>query len=245
MAPRTPVASRAGPRAPPRSRSRRAPRAARAASLPRTSLHDASGSPSPSTPSATSDSPTPASGTSRTPSHTCVGHDRHSAVRRRCSCTRPRTAPPKPGARPWRPRRRTASRPWPAPPTASAKYLLGPVAVDGKDITGASAGIPQNGTAWVVNVSFNSAGSQAFGDTTKAIYQKQSPQNQFAIVLDGQVVSAPGAQRPDLRRRRDQRQLHPAGRHHAGQPAEVRLAAAAVRRGRDADHLPDARAATS
>ncbi len=71
------------------------------------------------------------------------------------------------------------------------KYLLGPVAVDGKDITGASASIPSSSTAWTVNVAFNSTGSKAFGDTTGAIYQNPSPRNQFAIVLDGQVISAP------------------------------------------------------
>ena len=71
------------------------------------------------------------------------------------------------------------------------KYLLGPVAVDGKDITGASASIPSNSTAWTVNVSFNGTGSKNFGDTTGAIYKNPSPRNQFAIVLDGQVISAP------------------------------------------------------
>jgi preprotein translocase subunit SecD len=161
--------------------------------VPRTSLRDASGSPSPS-PSATTSAPTPTAsattGTSPSPSPSASATtDTPSAATvalyktADCSTEAGRQAV-------------AAKQTDNAPAVAcsvdgTTKYLLGPVAVDGKDITGASAGIPQNGTAWVVNVNFNSAGSQAFGDTTKAIYQKQSPQNQFAIVLDGQVISAP------------------------------------------------------
>jgi len=78
----------------------------------------------------------------------------------------------------------------------SIKFLLGPVAVDGSDITNASAGIPQNSTAWVVNLTFNSTGNKNFGDTTTALYKNSPPKNQFAIVLDGQVVSAPAVNEP-------------------------------------------------
>jgi preprotein translocase subunit SecD len=162
--------------------------------VPRTSLRGASGSPSPS-PSATTSAPTPTSsgstgsGPSPSPSASATTTDTPSAETvalyktADCSTEAGRQAV-------------AAKQTDTAPAVAcsvdgTTKYLLGAVTVDGKDITGASAGIPQNGTAWVVNVNFNSAGSQAFGDTTKAIYQKQSPQNQFAIVLDGQVISAP------------------------------------------------------
>jgi preprotein translocase subunit SecD len=72
------------------------------------------------------------------------------------------------------------------------KYALGPVAVDGKDVSGASAVLnSQTGAGWQVNLNFNSQGSKEFSDTTGKLAAKTTPQNQFAIVLDGQVVSSP------------------------------------------------------
>ena len=38
------------------------------------------------------------------------------------------------------------------------KYLLGPTLIEGSDLTGAQAGVPQNNLAWVVNLDFNSDG---------------------------------------------------------------------------------------
>nr|WP_152626638.1 protein translocase subunit SecD [Streptacidiphilus carbonis] len=71
------------------------------------------------------------------------------------------------------------------------KYALGPVSVPGTDISSASAGISQQNGGWQVNLNFNSAGAGKFTATTKALSGKTSPQNQFAIVLDGKVQSAP------------------------------------------------------
>lgn len=77
------------------------------------------------------------------------------------------------------------------------KYLLGPAAVLGTQITGASAGPPQQGLGgWQVNLSLNGDGAAAFLKTTTELSQKQSPQNQFGIVLDGLVVSSPYVQNP-------------------------------------------------
>jgi len=73
----------------------------------------------------------------------------------------------------------------------TAKYLLGPVVLSGERVTDASAGIPQGQLSWAVSLSFDSQGTQEFSDATAALAAKQSPQNQFAIVLDRQVVSAP------------------------------------------------------
>ncbi|WP_424226642.1 protein translocase subunit SecD [Brooklawnia sp.] len=73
----------------------------------------------------------------------------------------------------------------------TAKYLLGPVVVSGERVTDASAGIPQGQLGWAVSLSFDSQGTQEFSDATAALATKQSPQNQFAIVLDHQVISAP------------------------------------------------------
>jgi preprotein translocase subunit SecD len=72
------------------------------------------------------------------------------------------------------------------------KYALGPVAVDGKDVSSASASLNStNGTGWQVNLNFNSHGSKEFATTTGKLATQTSPQNEFAIVLDGQVVSSP------------------------------------------------------
>ena len=75
------------------------------------------------------------------------------------------------------------------------KYILGPTAVEGTHLNGADAGLPGSGVgSWQVNLSFDGTGTKQFAQTTKDLVGQQSPQNQFAIVLDGQVVSAPVVQ---------------------------------------------------
>ena len=76
-------------------------------------------------------------------------------------------------------------------PEQTAKYVLGPVVLSGERVTDATAGIPQGQLGWAVSLSFDSQGTQEFSDATAALAAKQSPQNQFAIVLDRQVISAP------------------------------------------------------
>ncbi|MEY9963883.1 preprotein translocase subunit SecD [Streptacidiphilus sp. MAP12-16] len=71
------------------------------------------------------------------------------------------------------------------------KYALGPVSVPGTNISSASAGVSQQTGAWQVNLSFNSQGTTQFTNTTGTLATKTSPQNQFAIVLDGTVQSSP------------------------------------------------------
>lgn len=73
----------------------------------------------------------------------------------------------------------------------TAKYFLGPVVLSGERVTDATAGIPQGQLSWAVSLSFDSQGTQEFSDATAALAANQSPQNQFAIVLDRQVISAP------------------------------------------------------
>ncbi|MGW1212061.1 protein translocase subunit SecD [Streptomyces sp. NPDC002499] len=72
------------------------------------------------------------------------------------------------------------------------KYLLGPAAVDGTEVKKAQA-IYNTTTAagWQVTMDFTGSGSKKFADITGQLAQNQQPQNQFGIVLDGQVVSAP------------------------------------------------------
>ncbi|QDP96777.1 protein translocase subunit SecD [Microlunatus elymi] len=69
------------------------------------------------------------------------------------------------------------------------KYLLGPTIIEGTHVTDANASIGQSGLGWQVNLSFDSTGSKQFEDATRALSQKQSPENAFAIVLDGTAVS--------------------------------------------------------
>ncbi|MFI1468093.1 protein translocase subunit SecD [Streptomyces wuyuanensis] len=71
------------------------------------------------------------------------------------------------------------------------KYLLGPAEVDGKDVDDAKGVLdPQRGI-WIVQMDFTGAGSKKFAKITGKLSQQPSPMNQFAIVLDGEVVSAP------------------------------------------------------
>ncbi|KFF60634.1 preprotein translocase subunit SecD [Cryobacterium sp. MLB-32] len=81
----------------------------------------------------------------------------------------------------------------------SAKYILGPVEVDGANISDATNGqeVGQSGTPtgqWVVNISFNSQGAEEFLGVSSRLIALQPPQNQFAAVLDGQVITAPRVQ---------------------------------------------------
>ncbi|WP_267244454.1 SecDF P1 head subdomain-containing protein [Streptomyces sp. PR69] len=78
------------------------------------------------------------------------------------------------------------------PPGEALKYLLGPAALDGSGISSAEAALDAQGTArWVVQLAFSPAGTRKFADITGDLAARSSPQNQFAIVLDGEVVSAP------------------------------------------------------
>ncbi|MGP4004403.1 protein translocase subunit SecD [Streptomyces sp. 8N706] len=72
------------------------------------------------------------------------------------------------------------------------KYALGPADVEGTDVSDAKAGFDnQRGSGWLVQLDFNDKGSKRFADSTGTLASQQPPRNQFAIVLDGQVVSAP------------------------------------------------------
>jgi preprotein translocase subunit SecD len=72
------------------------------------------------------------------------------------------------------------------------KYLLGPAAVDGTDVDKADAVFnTQTAAGWTVTMKFTDAGAKKFADITGKLAQNQSPQNQFAIVLDNEVVSDP------------------------------------------------------
>ncbi|TDT33507.1 protein translocase subunit SecD [Naumannella halotolerans] len=73
----------------------------------------------------------------------------------------------------------------------TTKFLLGPTIISGEQVTDAQSGIPQGQFEWVVSLEFNSEGSAQFEEATRQLAAKSSPQNQFAIVLDGNTISAP------------------------------------------------------
>lgn len=76
--------------------------------------------------------------------------------------------------------------------TAQTKYLLGPVMVNGTQIASAR---PAAATAdrpdWRVLLTFTSVGSATFATATTRLAAQQAPADQFAAVLDGQVLTAP------------------------------------------------------
>ncbi|MEV6027444.1 protein translocase subunit SecD [Streptomyces sp. NPDC052036] len=75
------------------------------------------------------------------------------------------------------------------------KFILGPVAVDGTEVSKAQAAFDTQGAAgWQVQMNFNSTGSKKFADVTSQLSKNSSPQNEFAIVLDDEVVSHPFVQ---------------------------------------------------
>ncbi|WP_364712333.1 SecDF P1 head subdomain-containing protein [Streptomyces ossamyceticus] len=76
-------------------------------------------------------------------------------------------------------------------------YQLGPVAVAGTDVSEAEAAYDaERGSGWYVNLDFTAAGGAKFADITGQLSTQVAPQNQFAIVLDGLVLSAPQVNGP-------------------------------------------------
>ncbi len=78
------------------------------------------------------------------------------------------------------------------------KYLLDVAKVQGTDITGASAGLVNTSTQWQVNLTFNGTGTREFAALTTQMNSQYgnngnptSVRDQFAIVLDGVVISSP------------------------------------------------------
>jgi preprotein translocase subunit SecD len=80
-----------------------------------------------------------------------------------------------------------------------SKFILGPVEIDGANISDASNGTVQSSTGastntWAVNLDFNDVGSAAFSTVTQRLFPLEQPRNQFAITLDGFVITAPTTQ---------------------------------------------------
>ncbi|WP_407840022.1 protein translocase subunit SecD [Streptomyces sp. DSM 116496] len=71
------------------------------------------------------------------------------------------------------------------------KWVLGPAQVNGQDVKDAKGIIDQQRGIWIVTMQFTDKGADKFAKITGELAAKQSPQNQFAIVLDGEVISDP------------------------------------------------------
>lgn len=83
--------------------------------------------------------------------------------------------------------------------TGTQKFILGPVEVEGANISDASNGTVQSSTGastntWAVNLDFDASGTQAFANVTQRLFPLSEPRNQFAITLDGFVITAPATQ---------------------------------------------------
>jgi preprotein translocase subunit SecD len=88
---------------------------------------------------------------------------------------------------------------------SGTKYVLGPAVFEGTQLTGVTAGLQQNTTQWVVNLSLNGSATAAFGKLTTSQFntyyagaqggnQDDAALDSTAIVLDGSVQSAPETQ---------------------------------------------------
>jgi len=80
-----------------------------------------------------------------------------------------------------------------------SKYILGPVEVDGANISDASNGTVTSSTGastntWAVNLDFDEIGTRGFSTVTQRLFPLERPRNQFAITLDGYVITAPTTQ---------------------------------------------------
>lgn len=80
-----------------------------------------------------------------------------------------------------------------------AKYILGPADVDGEHIAKASAGMIYSSAGqptgqWGVDLEFDKEGTDKFSESSKRLYElkaSDATRNRFAVVLDGNVITAP------------------------------------------------------
>lgn len=73
----------------------------------------------------------------------------------------------------------------------TAKYILGPVELDGSAIDDASFGQNAQNGQWEVQLTFDADGTKQFATVSTRLFGLEAPRNQFAFVLDGDVISAP------------------------------------------------------
>ena len=83
-------------------------------------------------------------------------------------------------------------------PKTGEVMILSPMIIPGTDVKTATPTVPQNSVEWVVAIQLKGEGRKVFDTASAALYgQTQAGQEQksrFAIVLDGEVLSAPTMQ---------------------------------------------------
>ena len=83
---------------------------------------------------------------------------------------------------------------WDSETKVAQKYLLSASMIEGNELDSASAQIPQHAVGYVVSLNFDGDGTDAFSKISEALVCPSGtvpPCRQFAVVLDGQVLSAP------------------------------------------------------
>ena len=78
----------------------------------------------------------------------------------------------------------------------TAKYLLQPTFIKGTQVTDATAVLDPQTSKWSVSLNFDTEGAKKLAEISTDLYDNTPPQNQFAIVLDGVVYSAPSFLEP-------------------------------------------------
>lgn len=81
----------------------------------------------------------------------------------------------------------------------TAKFILGPVELDGTQISKAVSTpvTTSSGSStgqYAVDLTFNAEGKTAFGAITTRLFPLTAPRNQFAVTIDGYIVTAPAIQ---------------------------------------------------
>jgi len=71
----------------------------------------------------------------------------------------------------------------------NAKFLLSKAVIEGTSLKSASAGIPQQQAVWAVNLTLKGHARSVFADVSRTLINNNG---QFAIVLDGKVISYAG-----------------------------------------------------
>ena len=145
-----------------------------------TPSESASGSPSAS-PSETPSAPADAVGASAKDALAFITAPPQEAIDAFAAYTCPATAPPVDDPTTWLVTCGTDD-------DETTKYLLSPAAIEGTDLKEASAGVPQGQVACQVNLTLGGDGKKVFADLSNAM---AGSEQQFAVVLDGMVISAP------------------------------------------------------
>jgi len=80
-------------------------------------------------------------------------------------------------------------------PSTGEVMILSPMIIPGTDVKTATPTVPANTVSWVVAIDIKGKGRKTFDQVTEALFAQQQAgqdaRSRFAIVLDGEVLSAP------------------------------------------------------